>query len=85
MRDADFIGPPCECPECKQAGISSLPTRRDPYTGRMLHGYPLRRWYAAAAAFRVKARQAVGSKGRHQAGFEPLVLVGGREPGEDDL
>ena len=51
MTTEDFIQPPCSCPECHQAGVSHLRVRRDPYSGRLLHGYSLRRWYEAQARF----------------------------------
>lgn len=73
MRPADFEAPPCRCGECCQAGVETLHQRRDPRTGQLLHGYPLKRWYEARDKFRTMARQAVGPKGRHAQGFEPLV------------
>jgi hypothetical protein len=79
MRDADFIGAPCACPECSQAGVSDQPIRRDPRSGRWLHGYDLKRWLQAQQDFMRAARAAVGPKGRHAQGFEPLV----REPGQE--
>jgi hypothetical protein len=78
VRDADFILPPCDCPPCRQAGVSAEPGRRDPYSGRILHGEELRRWYEAKDKFVKLARKAVGSRGRHEKGFERLVQ---REPG----
>lgn len=47
MKPEDFIGEPCTCGECRQAQVSQLPSRRDPWTGKWLHGYPLRRLYEA--------------------------------------
>jgi hypothetical protein len=72
--------PPCLCGECKQAGVSDLPLRRDPHTGVFLHGYPLKRWYAAREDFRRTARAVVGHKGRHST-MERLAT---REPGDSD-
>lgn len=80
MKDADFIAPPCDCAECRQAGVSHLEIRRDPYTGRWLHGYELRRWWTSFNAYRASARAAVGLKGRHAAGLERLAV---REPGSE--
>lgn len=80
MNKADFIGEPCSCPECRQAGVTLLQTRRDPYTGVNLHGYSLKRWYAARDTFQRVARAAAGTRGRHANGLERLVS---REPGEE--
>lgn len=80
MNDRDFIADPCGCPECYQAGVQGQLRRRDPYTGELMHGFRLRRWYDARDAFLKLARQAVGPPGRHARGFEPLA----REPGADD-
>jgi hypothetical protein len=73
MNRSDFIQPPCTCGECQQAGVSGLEQRRDPRTGVLLHGYALKRWYAARETFRQAARAAVGATGRHAQGFEKLV------------
>lgn len=80
MKGADFIAPACSCPECRQAGVTMLEVRRDPHTGMLLHGYALKRWYAARDTFMRGARQAVGVPGRHAKGFERLAT---REPGEE--
>lgn len=73
MRREDYIGPPCRCGECVQAGVSEQEQRRDPRTGAWLHGHDLRRWLEARDTFLRRARAAVGPKGRHAAGFEPLA------------
>lgn len=73
MKPEDFIGAPCACGECMQAGVQTLETRRDRETGRWLHGYALKRWYEARDRFREQARAAVGAPGRHAKGFERLV------------
>lgn len=73
MKPGDFIGEPCECHECFQAGIAGQSPRRDPRTGEWLHGYALKRWYEQFDLFRSSARAAVGERGRHGKGFEPLV------------
>lgn len=73
MNAADFIGEPCECPECYQAQVTDKPLRRDPMTPKWLHGHELRRWYEAKAQFEQQARAAVGGKGRHAGGFEKLA------------
>ena len=62
----DFVGDPCGCPECHQAGVSDRPTRRDPHTGRWLHGQALWRWYEAKEQLERAARQAVGPRGRRE-------------------
>lgn len=73
MNRDDFVGRPCACGECLQAGVQTLETRRDRDTGRWLHGYALKRWYEARERFRTAARAAVGAPGRHAHGFEKLV------------
>jgi len=59
MNARDFIGEPCTCPECYQAGVTGEPTRRDPQTGVMLHGYGLRRWLDARQKFMDLARKSM--------------------------
>lgn len=39
--------PPCECPACRQAGVSHLEMVRDGNTHEWLHGQELRKWYEA--------------------------------------
>lgn len=73
MKAADFISGPCGCPECRQAGVDAVERRRDPRSGEWLHGFALRRWLDARNKFMAEAREAVGAKGRHANGFEPLV------------
>lgn len=73
MKTQDIYGPICGCGECIQAGVATEQTRRDPHTGRMIHGYELRRGLDAFEAFKKAARAAVGSRGRHGKGFEKLV------------
>ncbi len=73
MKPADYIGHCCDCALCRQADITDRPTRRDPWTGAMLHGYELKRWYEAYDYFLKRARAAVGPKGRQEKGFEKLV------------
>ena len=73
MRLQDFRSAPCSCPECRQAGVDALEQVRDPWSGRLLHGHDLRRWYEARDRFRTLARKAVGAPGRHGKGFEKLV------------
>lgn len=51
MKLEDIEGPPCKCPACFQAGVSDKPQRRDPRSGELLHGEPLRRWYEARETF----------------------------------
>ena len=59
---ADFIGPPCGCPACVQAVVNEHEQRRDPWTGKWLHGYDLKRWYEARERARA-AYRASGPKG----------------------
>ena len=73
MTAKDFVGPPCGCPQCQQAGVDALEQVRDPRSGAWLHGYELKRWYEARDRFRADARAAVGPRGRHASGFEKLV------------
>jgi hypothetical protein len=80
LKQADYIGPPCKCGECVQAGVSTRRQRRDPHSGEWLHGYRLRHWYeawyryrAALAAVKVKTMPAV-------VGASPARQ---REPGEE--
>lgn len=73
MNTKDFIGPPCSCGECVQAGMSQYEQVRDPLSGAWLHGYALKHWYDARERFRDAARAAVGDRGRHGGGFEKLV------------
>jgi hypothetical protein len=80
MKPSDIQAAPCHCGECRQAGVTDLALRRDPMSGRWLHGYDLRRWYTAKAEFIRKARAAIGAPGRHANGFERLV---NRDPGEE--
>lgn len=77
MNVQDFIGPPCSCAACGQAGVTDKAIRRDPHTGEMLHGYRLKRWYDAFENFRTRARQAVGERGRHAHGFERVAHPSG--------
>lgn len=51
MKAEDFTAPPCNCPECFQAGVTDKELRRDPRTGKLLHGQALRRWYEARDQF----------------------------------
>lgn len=88
MKPEDIFGPICGCGECRQAGVAEERTRRDPHTGRMLHGYELRKGLDAFAAFQKAARAAVGPRGRHGKGFEKLVTpldfsCATRDPGEE--
>lgn len=73
MKRADFEREPCQCGECRQAGVDRLEQARDPHSGRLLHGHELRRWHEAREQFRTLARAAVGKPGRHAAGFEKLA------------
>lgn len=51
MKREDYEQQPCSCAECRQAGVSHLFQKRDPRSGVLLHGYPLRRLYDAEAEF----------------------------------
>ena len=79
MKYSDVIGDPCACPQCMQAGVSEVAVRRDPRSGAWLHGYDLTRWYQAREQFLTRARAAVGARGRHAAGFEPLAEKADRD------
>lgn len=48
VRREDFEREACTCGECVQADVSGKPQRRDPGTGRWLHGHDLKRLYDAA-------------------------------------
>lgn len=61
MKREDMESPPCQCPACFQAGVTDKPRRRDPRTGELLHGEPLRRWYEARENF-LKAAKGQGLK-----------------------
>lgn len=83
MKPEDVLAPPCGCPECHQAGVQTLGQRRDPHSGRLLHGSALRRWHEEKAKFFAKARRAaLGPKGPRGGGFTRLTVE--RVPGEDD-
>lgn len=73
MNRADYIGPPCACPECTQAGVTHRETRRDPRSGAWLHGYALRRWYDAFDRAQALWRRTLGEK----------AMLATREPGEE--
>lgn len=63
MKRADFEREPCQCPECRQAGVDDKPQRRDPQTGKWLHGYALKRGYDAADACLEAVRKLAQGKG----------------------
>jgi len=63
MKTQDFIREPCSCGECQQAGVSALEQRRDPWTGKWLHGYDLKRWYQAKDTVREKFNAMISGKG----------------------
>lgn len=60
MKREDMEGPPCQCPACFQAGMTTKPQRRDPRTGELLHGEALRRWYVAREKFLKLAKEKLG-------------------------
>lgn len=82
MKRRDFEADPCACPLCVQAGVTKKFLRRDPHSGKWLHGYDLKRWHEAHDRFQALARAVVGAPGRHANGFEKLAE---RQPGEDDV
>jgi hypothetical protein len=51
MKLDDIEAPPCQCPECFQAGVTDRKQRRDPRSGAWLHGQALRRWWDAHDEF----------------------------------
>lgn len=59
MKPEDFIGEPCSCERCVRAGVTDKPLRRDPWTGKLLHGVELRRWWHAHDEFFARAKTAV--------------------------
>lgn len=79
-RAQDFIQPPCACPACRHAGVNHLRVRRDPYSGKLLHGVELRQWYEAKAAF-IAAFKKLGLSVPRGGPLKQLVE---REPGCDD-
>lgn len=62
MKREDFEAFPCGCGECVQAGVNTKPQRRDPRSGKWLHGYDLKRLYDAEASFWQQFRALVDSK-----------------------
>lgn len=58
MKREDFEGEPCFCAECSQAGIAGERPRRDPYSGKILHGYSLKGVLMAEKNFWETARKA---------------------------
>lgn len=62
MRPEDYTRQPCDCPECKQAGVDQEIQYRDQYTGKWLHGYELKRLHDARKKF-WEEMQAVKIKG----------------------
>ncbi len=81
MKPADLYGPVCGCQECRAAGVEREQTRRDPATGRLLHGFELKRGLEAFARFQREARAAIGPKQARGGGFTRLVRE--RDPGEE--
>lgn len=73
MRIEDIEQPPCACGECVQAQVTDKPRRRDPRSGRLLHGYELKRWYQAKDACLTSLK----------AKFPDVATVLDREPGQD--
>lgn len=51
MKADDYQRDPCRCPDCVQAGVSDRMQIRDRYSGAWLHGYDLKRWWAARDQF----------------------------------
>lgn len=62
MRIQDHTSKPCTCGECQQAGVSDRPQVRDPQSGRMLHGYPLKAYWAQADAMVERMRRIIAEK-----------------------
>lgn len=63
IRREDFEQPPCACAECFQARVTHLGQRRDPRTGKWLHGYALQRWYEAQGRFLADVARLTDKKG----------------------
>ena len=57
MKREDFEAPPCQCPECTQAGVTDKSLRRDPRSGKWLHGYALKGVYLAEAEFWARVKR----------------------------
>lgn len=53
------LGDPCPCAECRQAGVSDLPSVVNTKTGEQTHGYPLKRWHAARDQFLADYKRAL--------------------------
>lgn len=51
LKTSDFERGPCDCGQCRQAGVDKLPQLRDPRSGTFLHGYPLKSLHASKDAF----------------------------------
>ncbi len=81
MRVEDILAPPCQCPECRQAGMTTTERRRDPQTGEWLHGFRLQRWIDARDGFFARARQ----YGKTQVAVlvDPDARFNERVPGEE--
>lgn len=47
----------CSCGECRQAGVTHLPMRKSPQTKDWMHGYDLKRYWAAADRFKSELAQ----------------------------
>jgi hypothetical protein len=62
VKYADFEQAPCQCVECVRAGVHEKPQRRDPWSGKWLHGYDLKRLYDAEARFWQQWRTFLGSR-----------------------
>lgn len=63
MKREDHEQGPCTCGDCQQAGVSHLNQRRDPFSGKWLHGYDLKRLYDAADACREMVKKLASMKG----------------------
>ena len=58
LKPEDFIGAPCDCLPCRAAKVDHLDIRRDPHTGKWLHGPALKGWYEARDAARKRFQEA---------------------------
>jgi hypothetical protein len=63
VKREDYERAPCACGDCHQAGVSHLNQRRDPFSGKWLCGYELKRLYNAKEACLAMAKQLAAKKG----------------------
>lgn len=57
IKPADYQREPCDCGECRQAGVDDKPQLRDPRSGAFAHGYALKGMYDAKESFWALVKQ----------------------------